>query len=342
MSQTSPAPTIASQVISAETLQAAQQRPHGAYTDGLARYAAEFSYDRVPADVRDFARGIVLDTLGAMLAASSGRYGLRGTLGSFVSQQRRHARGDAGRARRESSLVNAALYNGTLGYYCDIEAHHPGAILHGPAIVVPAALAVAEARGASGQDVLAAVVLGVDVACRVSYAIDPNALYARAFHPTAVCGAFGAAAAVGRISGSTARGWPTPSGWPPTRPPACWPGPATTPSSLARSTRVWPPATGPPPPCWPRPAWARPQHILDPAEKYNVFRAWSVQPRPEELLDRLYERFFLMELGGQAVRLLRLPAPGPGRRAGAAGGGRRHRRGRQRRSPCASATPAAR
>jgi 2-methylcitrate dehydratase PrpD len=43
-----------------------------------------------------------------------------------------------------------------------------------------------------------------------------------------------------------------------------------------------------------------PQHVLDPAEKYNVFRAWSVQPRPEELLDRLYERFFLMEL---AVKL---------------------------------------
>ena len=39
-----------------------------------------------------------------------------------------------------SSIVNAALYNGTLGYYCDIEAHHPGAILHAPAIMVPAAL----------------------------------------------------------------------------------------------------------------------------------------------------------------------------------------------------------
>ena len=123
------------QVISPETLRAAQQRPHGAYTAELARYAAEFSFDRLPAEVRDFARGIVLDTLGAMIAASSGRYGLRGTLGSFVSQSGGTPEATLVGLGQKSSLVNAALYNGTLGYYCDIEAHHPGAILHGPAIV---------------------------------------------------------------------------------------------------------------------------------------------------------------------------------------------------------------
>src|SRR3954467_15627682 len=177
-----------SQTISTDVLQAAQARPHGAYTAGLARYAAAFSYDRLPAEVRDFTRGIVLDTHGAMIAASSGRYGIRGTLGSFVSRSGGTPEATLLGLGERSSIVNAALYNGTLGYYCDVEAHHPGAILHGPAIVVPAALAVAEARGLGGQDVLAAIVLGIDVACRVSYAIDPNALYARAFHPTAVCG----------------------------------------------------------------------------------------------------------------------------------------------------------
>src|SRR5215216_7268450 len=178
------------QVISAETLQTAQRRPHGEYTAGLARYAAEFSYERVPGAVRDFARGIVLDTLGAIVAASSGRYGLRGTLGSFISRSGGAPEATLVGLGQKSSLVNAALYNGTLGYYCDIESHHPGAIMHGAAIVVPATLAACEARGLGGREWLAAVVLGLDVACRVSYAIDPNALYARGFHPTAVCGAF--------------------------------------------------------------------------------------------------------------------------------------------------------
>ncbi len=289
-----------SQVISTETLQAAQQRPHGEYTAGLARFAAEFSYDRVPGEVRDFARGIVLDTLGAVVAASSGRYGLRGTLGSFVSSSGGRPEATLVGLGQKSSVVNAALYNGTLGYYCDIEAHHPGAIMHGPAIVVPAALAAAEARGASGQDVLAAVVLGVDVACRVSYAINPNALYARAFHPTAVCGAFGAAAAVGRIIGLDQQRMANAFGLTANQASGllAWA------SDHTEQSRPFNPGlaarNGATAALLAEAGMGAPQHVLDPAEKYNVFRAWSVQPRPEELLDRLYERFFLTEL---AVKL---------------------------------------
>jgi 2-methylcitrate dehydratase PrpD len=289
-----------SQVISAETLQAAQRRPHGEYTAGLARYAADFSYERLPGEVRDFARGIVLDTLGAMVAASSGRYGLRGTLGSFVAGSGGTPEATLVGLGQKSSIVNAALYNGTLGYYCDVEAHHPGAIMHGPAIVVPAALAAAEARGASGQDVLAAVVLGVDVACRVSYAIDPNALYARAFHPTAVCGAFGAAAAVGWIVGLDAQRMANAFGLTANQASGllAWA------SDHTEQSRPFNPGlaarNGATAALLAEAGMGAPQHVLDPAEKYNVFRAWSVQPRPEELLDRLYERFFLMEL---AVKL---------------------------------------
>ncbi|MFN8636960.1 MAG: MmgE/PrpD family protein [Chloroflexota bacterium] len=291
---------IDAQVISEATLKAAQARPHGAYTAGLARYAAAFSYERVPAEVRDFARGIVLDTLGAMVAASSGRYGLRGTLGSFVTQSGGTPESTLFGLGTKSSMVNAALYNGTLGYYCDIEAHHPGAIVHGPAIVVPAALAAAEARGASGEEVLAAVVLGVDVACRVSYAIDPNALYARAFHPTAVCGAFGAAAAVGRIVGLSAEQMANAFGLTANQASGllAWA------SDHTEQSRPFNPGlaarNGTTAALLAEAGMGAPQNVLDPAEKYNVFRAWSVQPRPEELLDRLYERFFITEL---AVKL---------------------------------------
>lgn len=288
------------EMISAETLQAAQARPLGAYTSGLAEYAAGFSYERLPAEVRDVARGIVLDTLGAMIAASSGRYGLRGTLGQFVTRCGGTPEATLLGLGERSSIVNAALYNGTLGYYCDIEAHHPGAIMHGPAIVVPAALAAAEARGASGQDVLAAVVLGIDVACRVSYAIDPNALYARAFHPTAVCGAFGAAAAVGRLLGLDAARMAAAFGLTANQASGllAWA------SDHTEQSRPFNPGlaarNGATAALLAEAGMGAPQHVLDPAEKYNVFRAWSVQPRPEELLDRLHERYFLLEL---AVKL---------------------------------------
>src|SRR5688572_10418064 len=116
-------------VISAGTLQAAQLRPHGAYTAELARFAAEFSYAQVPAEVRRFSQGIVLDTLGGTLAASSGRYGLRGTLGKVVLQQGGTPESTLVGLGVKSSLVQAALYNGTLAYYCDIDANHTGSIM---------------------------------------------------------------------------------------------------------------------------------------------------------------------------------------------------------------------
>jgi 2-methylcitrate dehydratase PrpD len=99
----------------------------------------------------------------------------------------------------KSSAVNAALANGTLAYACDIEPLHVGAILHGLAAVVPASLAVAERQRSDGRRFLASVVVGIEVATRVSRALDPVALYDRGFHPSAVAGAFGAAAAAGHL-----------------------------------------------------------------------------------------------------------------------------------------------
>src|SRR5262249_44866298 len=146
-------------------------------------------------------RLMILDTLGAMLAASSPRYSATRVLGDLASRLGgRPESSIVGRTGR-TSCVQAALVNGTLAYYCDVEPHHVAAILHGPAVVVPASLAVAEATGASGRRLLEAVILGVEVGCRVSFALDPVALYARGFHPSAVCGAFGAAAAAARLFG---------------------------------------------------------------------------------------------------------------------------------------------
>jgi 2-methylcitrate dehydratase PrpD len=99
----------------------------------------------------------------------------------------------------KTSCVNASLVNGTLGYYCDIEPHHVGGILHAPAVMVPTSLAVAEKQGGSGRQFLEAMILGIEVTCRVSYALNPVALYNRGFHPSAICGAFGAAAAAGKL-----------------------------------------------------------------------------------------------------------------------------------------------
>src|SRR5262245_37723986 len=163
----------------------------------LAERIAGFRWRDIPPAVGAAARLVLLDTLGAMRAAAAPRYPASRIVMEFVRRLGGTPESTLVGQGRRTSCLNAALANGTLAYYCDIEPYHAGAIVHAPAAVIPACLAVAEKEGASGRRFLAAVVLGNEVACRVSYALDPVALYDRGFHPSAIAGAFGAAAAAG-------------------------------------------------------------------------------------------------------------------------------------------------
>ncbi|MGO4758322.1 MmgE/PrpD family protein, partial [Streptomyces sp. 2MCAF27] len=132
-----------------------------------------FAYDKLPAEVVKQAKNTLYDGIGALLAATSHRYPVMSLLEKMVTEA-----GGAGESRVAGSPLRtnpatAALANGTLAYYCDIESHHPSAIVHAIAVVGPAALAVGERQHSSGAEVLAAIVAGIDVAARVSYALSP-------------------------------------------------------------------------------------------------------------------------------------------------------------------------
>ena len=165
----------------------------------LAERLATFRLTDVPEAVVAHAKLILLDTLGAMLAASDRKYSATRILVDFARQLGGRPESSLVGQGIKTSCVNAALVNGTLGYYCDIEPHHVGGILHAPAVAVPTSLAVSEKQGVSGKRFLEAMIVGIEVTCRVSYALNPVALYNRGFHPSAVCGAFGAAAAAGHL-----------------------------------------------------------------------------------------------------------------------------------------------
>jgi 2-methylcitrate dehydratase PrpD len=165
----------------------------------LAHRLATFRLKDVPRSVIDHAKLILLDTLGAMLAASNPKYSATRILVDFAKRLGGRPESSLVGQGFKTSCVNASLVNGTLGYYCDIEPHHVGGILHAPAVMVPTSLAIAEKEGAHGRQFLEAMILGIEVTCRVSYALNPVALYNRGFHPSAICGAFGAAAAAGKL-----------------------------------------------------------------------------------------------------------------------------------------------
>ncbi len=94
----------------------------------------------------------------------------------------------------------AALLNGQMAHALELDDDHRIAVLHPGAAVVPAAFAVAEASGASGRAFLLGLLAGYEVACRLGE-VFRGSLFYHGFHPTALCGALGAAAAASVVLG---------------------------------------------------------------------------------------------------------------------------------------------
>ncbi|MGE0874535.1 MAG: MmgE/PrpD family protein [Burkholderiales bacterium] len=99
-------------------------------------------------------------------------------------------------AGRLTSAWDAALANGAFAHALELDDDHRIAVLHPGAVVVPAALAAAEAADASGLAFLRALLIGYEVTCRLGEVFRGSQFY-HGVHPTALCGVFGAAAAAG-------------------------------------------------------------------------------------------------------------------------------------------------
>ncbi|MFI5420492.1 MAG: MmgE/PrpD family protein [Nitrososphaerales archaeon] len=167
--------------------------------DQLCEHVVHTRFRSIPKDVIEQSKKMLLDTLGAMIRASSKRYQAGNILTKFVKEQGGKPLASIIQRGFKTNLVNAALVNGTFGYYCDVESHHVEAVAHVAAVIVPTSLALSEAYQLTGKDLLTALVVGYDVETRVSNALDPTQLYKRGFHPSCVAGAFGAAAAAGSL-----------------------------------------------------------------------------------------------------------------------------------------------
>ncbi|MEO8565162.1 MAG: MmgE/PrpD family protein [Betaproteobacteria bacterium] len=102
-----------------------------------------------------------------------------------------------GRSERVD-IASAALLNGISSHAFDFDDTHLKTIIHPAGPVASAALALAERHRATGRELVDAIVLGVDVECRVGNAIYPDH-YDRGWHITGSTGMLGAAAACARI-----------------------------------------------------------------------------------------------------------------------------------------------
>lgn len=170
-------------------------------TRTLAGTIAGFSADRLPDEVLEQTRAMVRDGAACLRAAANPAFSTGQRISAFVHEQGGNPESSVVGHAYKTGAAHAALANGTMGYACDFEPHHPEAILHPIAIMLPVALAMAERQKSSGRDMLAAVALGCEVEYRVSMAIGPVEMYDLGFHPSSVAGCFGATAAAAFLRG---------------------------------------------------------------------------------------------------------------------------------------------
>ncbi|PUE49370.1 2-methylcitrate dehydratase [Limnohabitans sp. 2KL-1] len=109
----------------------------------------------------------------------------------------------AGRTERVD-MASAALINGISSHTFDFDDTHLKTIIHPAGPVASAVMALAETQNSSGRQVMDALVLGIDVACRMGNLVYPEH-YDRGWHITGSTGTLGAAAACARLLGLDAQ-----------------------------------------------------------------------------------------------------------------------------------------
>jgi 2-methylcitrate dehydratase PrpD len=170
----------------------------GAAAVSLARFAHELPAGAIPDAVMETAQLHLLDALGCGLAAHA--VGVGGFARATVVEQRSQGPASAIGIPGGVPAQDAALVNGTYCHALDFDDTHAGAVIHVSVAVAPSALAAAERNGATGRELVAALVVGNEVALRLGMAA-PSAFHVRGLHPTAICGIFGAVAAAARLDG---------------------------------------------------------------------------------------------------------------------------------------------
>lgn len=167
-------------------------------TARLAEFAANLSCADIPSDAVQAAKVIALDAVAV------------GTFGSGLAWCRRFAE-TVLRERSEghSPLLGstdlrtgprmAALINGTFVHSFEFDSlRFPNAGVHAGSTVWPAVLALASEHRSSGAEAVAALVAGCEVAFRIGLSAK-GAFEKIGFHAPGVTGAFGAAAAAGKL-----------------------------------------------------------------------------------------------------------------------------------------------
>src|SRR4026208_2341571 len=164
-------------------------------TEKIARFIVETDYKNLPRQVVDKAKRSALDCVGAALAGVSEP--VSQTVTGYVTKLGGPPQTSVFGAGVKVAVADAALANGSIAHAldyddCGVKIGHPSVL------VLPAVLSLGEHLGASGQDLLAAYIVGLEVEGKLALHADFKLMQARLNHQTWY-GSIGAAAACGKL-----------------------------------------------------------------------------------------------------------------------------------------------
>jgi len=166
----------------------------------LASFAANLKADDIPNDVMSRAEDLLVDWFGSAIAGKGARpveiiTQFAQNMGGFNASH--SGPSEVLITRKSSSPFLAAMANAAASHVAEQDDVHNGSVFHPATVVFPPALACAQAIGASGEDLLVAVVAGYEVGIRVGEFLGRS--HYKVFHTTGTAGPLAAAAAVGRL-----------------------------------------------------------------------------------------------------------------------------------------------
>jgi 2-methylcitrate dehydratase PrpD len=174
-------------------------------TAELAGFAAGLRFDAIPAPVVRKAEDLLVDWFGSAVAGKGARP--VETIAGFASVMGPVSMAGEGGSellvrRAFTSPYFAALANAASSHVAEQDDVHNGSVFHPATVVFPAALALAQARGASGRQLLTSAVAGYEVGIRVGEFLGRS--HYKVFHTTGTAGTLAAAAAAGNLLGLNA------------------------------------------------------------------------------------------------------------------------------------------
>ncbi len=165
-------------------------------TQILARYVAESNFEDIPQPVREEAIRTFLNWLGCAVGGSHHET-LDIAIAALAPFSGPAQASILGR-NEKFDILHAALLNGISSHVFDFDDTHLRTVIHPAGPVVSALVAYAEYAPVTGKDFLHALILGIEVECRLGNSVTPEH-YDVGWHITGTTGVWGAAAAIGKL-----------------------------------------------------------------------------------------------------------------------------------------------